>query len=109
MSERCKEGQKYECPYRKDCESDGGTINSINPNNPHRIYVVSTDWSDTTRTWVNEDSLYACQPEQDTRRRNIAIMSGETFLGRDMKRQRQKVLTEAQETIKNLISLVNGR
>lgn len=103
MSEKCKQGIEYGCPYKTECGSNRPlNISITDPNNPHLIYSRSKDWSDTTLTWVDNESLYACHPENLMRKRNIEMMFGETFYEKDAKQIREKVIEEVQETINGL-------
>ena len=110
MSLECKQGIEYGCPYRKECESNEPmNICSINPQTPLLIYTCAKNWSNTTLTWANKDSLYACHPENSRRKRNIEIMHLETFYAEDAKQIRDNVLKEVQETINRLRKLKGGR
>jgi hypothetical protein len=105
----CEQGIEYNCPYREECDSKAGVISSINPHNPHRIYSFSKNWTNTTKTWMEDGSLYVCQPQNSRRERNIEIMHRETFYEKDTKQIREKVMEEMLETISELKKLKIGR
>lgn len=103
MSLKCEQGIEYGCPYFKECESNRPLdLNIANPQNPHLIYSRAKGWSNTTLTWADKDNLYSCHPENLIRKRNIEIISRETFYEKDAKQIRKKVLEEVQETISGL-------
>jgi len=105
MSLDCKQGLKYGCHYLEGCISDE-TDNLIltTPTNPHLIYVRSKDWSDTTKTWIFDETIYSCQPRSYRRARNMDIATEKTFFGRDTNEVKRKTLENVQKMISKLIA-----
>lgn len=103
MSEKCMDGKKRDCPYRMDCESDEGVITSLSSRSPLLIFLSSGEWSNSTKTWSDEKGIYACQPENLKRQRNLELMQGENFYGEYKKREITKVSKDILKGIEELM------
>lgn len=109
MSEDCGNALDYNCPFSMECNSESAHFISTNPLNPHLIYIRSKNWSESTKTWSDKKGIYSCQPKENRRKRNIELMSGETFYEKDAKKIREGGLKESLNAIKGLIESKSRR